>query len=97
MQDVELSDEQARQAAGATEDDWRRLRDAWGDSFDENLATIKREECRITLRLIGGSHLGYDRNASRWWLPIAAAMEEMGARTHRSTSCRPTRTAWSTS
>jgi hypothetical protein len=80
MQDVELSDEQARQAAGATEDDWRRLRDAWGDSFDENLATIKREECRITLRLIGGSHLGFDRNASRWWLPIAAAMEEMGAR-----------------
>jgi len=80
LQDVELSSEQARQAAGASDDDWRRLREAWGDGFDTNLAAIKREECRIVLRLIGGSHLGYDRNASRWWLPIAAAMSEMGAR-----------------
>jgi hypothetical protein len=80
LQEVELSDEQARQAAGATDDDWRRLREAWGDAFDSNLAAIKKEECRIVLRLIGGSHLGYARNASRWWLPIASAMEEMGAR-----------------
>src|SRR6202521_630217 len=80
LQDVQLSDEQARSAAGASEDDWRRLHEAWGDAFDSNLAAIKKEECRIVLRLIGGSHLGYARNASRWWLPIAAAMDEMGAR-----------------
>src|ERR1700694_3949828 len=80
LEEVDLSDEQAREAAGATEDDWRRLREAWGDSFESNLAAIKREDCRIVLRLIGGSHLGYARNASRWWLPIAAAMGEMGAR-----------------
>src|SRR4029077_3828364 len=80
LQDVELSDHEARQAAGATEDDWRRLRDAWGDGFEANLAAIKRDECRIVLRLIGGSHLCYARTASRGWLPIAAAMQEMGAR-----------------
>jgi len=80
LQDVPLTDEDARHAAGASQDDWRRLREAWGDSFDSNLAAIKREECRIVLRLIGGSHLGFARNASRWWLPIAAAMEELGAR-----------------
>jgi hypothetical protein len=80
LQDVELSDEEARQAAGATEDDWHRLHEAWADAFDSNLAAIKQEECRIVLRLIGGSHLGYARNASRWWLPIASAMEEMGSR-----------------
>ncbi len=80
LQDVGLSDEAARQAAGASASDWRRLRDAWGDDFDANLAAVKKEECRIVLRLIGGSHLGFDRNASRWWLPIAAAMEDMGAR-----------------
>lgn len=79
LQDVELSAERARQAAGATEDDWLRLHEAWGDLFDSNLAAIKREECRIVLRLIGGSRLGYARNASRWWLPIASAMGEMGA------------------
>src|SRR5216683_2351597 len=70
----------ARAAVGASEEDWLRLRQAWGDDFDATLATIRREECRIVLRLIGGSHLGYARNASRWWQPIAAAMEEMGMR-----------------
>ncbi|HKC83259.1 MAG TPA: hypothetical protein VKD46_04610, partial [bacterium] len=80
LQDVHLSGEEAMHAAGATPDDWRRLREAWGESFDANLAAIKRDECRIVLRLIGGSHLGFARNASRWWLPIAAAMDELGAR-----------------
>jgi len=80
LQDVGDSDDEARQAASASPDDWRRLHDAWGDSFDPNLAAIKREECRIVLRQIGGSHLGFARNASRWWLPVAAAMDELGAR-----------------
>src|SRR6185437_15504494 len=80
LQDVQLDGEQARLAASASEDDWRRLHDAWGASFDETLAAVKREECRIVLRLVGGSHLGYARNASRWWLPIAAAMDELGVR-----------------
>ena len=80
LQDVELSDEHARMATGATEDDWRRLHEAWGERFDATLAAVKREECKIVLRLVGGSHLGYARNASRWWLPIAAAMDEMGVR-----------------
>jgi hypothetical protein len=80
LQDVPLNDEDARLAAGAGEEDWRRLRLTWGDEFDAILAKIKREECRIVLRLIGGSHLGYARNASRWWQPISAAMDEMGMR-----------------
>ena len=80
LQDAGPSDEDARHASGASHDDWRRLRDAWGDAFDANLAAIKRDECRIVLRLIGGSHLGFARNASRWWLPIAAAMDDLGAR-----------------
>src|SRR5712691_4686846 len=80
LEEVDLSEDEARHAAGATQDDWRRLHDAWGDAFEANLAAIKREECRIVLRLIGGSHLGFARNASRWWLPIAAAMEDLGAR-----------------
>jgi hypothetical protein len=80
LQDVQLDGEQARMAAGASEDDWRRLHDAWGESFDETIALIKRDECKIVMRLVGGTHLGYARNASRWWLPIAAAMDELGVR-----------------
>src|SRR5690242_3380781 len=83
LQDVGLSDEEARQAAGASPDDWRRLHDAWGDAFDANLAQIRRDECRIVLRLIGGSHLGFARNASRWWLAIAAGLDEIGGRDAR--------------
>src|ERR1700716_4749120 len=37
LQQVELSDEQARQAARATDDDWRRLHLTWGDDFDATL------------------------------------------------------------
>jgi hypothetical protein len=80
LKDVELSDESAREAAGASEEDWGRLHEAWGEKFDSMLAAIKRDECQIVLRLIGGSHLGYARNASRWWLPIASAMDEMDVR-----------------
>jgi hypothetical protein len=80
LQDVELDEERAREAAGASDDDWRRLHEAWAEGFDETLALIKHEECKIVMRLVGGSHLGYARNASRWWLPIAAAMEELGVR-----------------
>jgi hypothetical protein len=80
LQDVDLADEPARQAAGASEDDWQRLHEAWGESFDATLSLIKREECHIGLRMIGGSHLGYARNASRWWQPIAGTMESMGVR-----------------
>ena len=78
LQDVDLADEPAREAAGASEDDWQRLHEAWGASFDATLALVQREECHIGLRLIGGSHLGYARMAARWWLPIAAAMDDMG-------------------
>src|SRR5437764_57796 len=80
LQDVELNAESARQAAGASEEDWQRLHEAWGESFEATIAAVKKEECHIGLRLIGGSHLGYARIASRWWLPIAAAMDEMGIR-----------------
>ena len=80
LQDVALNDAAARNASGATEGDWERLRQAWGDEFDATLAAIKRDECRIVLRLIGGSHLGYARNASRWWQPIESVMDEMGLR-----------------
>jgi hypothetical protein len=80
LQDVPLNDQDARRAANASEEDWQRLHLTWGDEFDSTLAAIKREECHIVIRLIGGSHLGYARNASRWWQPIAAAMDEMGVR-----------------
>src|SRR5256712_4003361 len=80
LQEVPLDDADARSAGGAGEEDWRRLHESWGHEFESILASIQRDECRIVIRLIGGNHLGYARNASRWWQPIASAMEEMGVR-----------------
>ncbi|MDQ6771382.1 MAG: hypothetical protein M3024_00080 [Candidatus Dormibacteraeota bacterium] len=78
LQDVPLDSDEARRRAGAGEDDWERLRAAWGEEFEANLGTVAREECHIRLRLIGGSHIGYARSAARWWLPIQAGLDEMG-------------------
>src|SRR6266705_3066867 len=91
LQDVSLNDADARAAVGAGEEDWQRLHQTWGDEFDANLARIKREECLIVIRLIGGSHLGYARNASRSrprWTRWECAKRPF-------TSCRRTLTAWS--
>jgi hypothetical protein len=78
LRDLELDSERARQAAQATEEDWRRLHDAWAPEFMETLALVRDHNCRITLRLIGGSHIGYARAAGRWWLPIQAELDAMG-------------------
>lgn len=68
----------ARQAAQIAPEDWSRLREAWADSFEETLARVAAQECHITLRLIGGSHVGYARSAARWWQPVRAVMSDMG-------------------
>src|SRR3981081_3631736 len=80
LQDAGPSDREAMAAAGANEDDWRRLHEAWGEFFNANVAAIRAEECRIVRGRIGAAPLGYARNASRWWLPIATAMDELDAR-----------------
>ncbi|HEX6349507.1 MAG TPA: hypothetical protein VF160_08975 [Candidatus Dormibacteraeota bacterium] len=78
LRDLELDSEQARQAAQASDDDWGRLRQAWSPDFMETLALVRDHPCRLTLRLIGGSHIGYARAAGRWWQPIQAELDDMG-------------------
>ena len=69
--------EAARLAAGAGESDWERLRQAWGPSYEANLQAVGEAECHITMRMIGGTHIGFATSASRWWRPISTAMDEM--------------------
>jgi hypothetical protein len=78
LRNAGLDSERARVAAEASEDDWGRLREAWGDRFQANLAAVREAECHISLRMIGGSHIGYARSAARWWQPIQVAIDEMG-------------------
>jgi hypothetical protein len=78
LRDVELDSERAREAAQASEDDWARLREAWQPDFETRLAQVREAECHISMRMIGGSHIGYARSADRWWQPIETALVEMG-------------------
>ncbi|MGH7776787.1 MAG: DUF6909 family protein [Candidatus Dormibacterales bacterium] len=70
--------EQARESAGAEKADWERLKDAWGPSMEANLGLVRAAQCDITLRMIGGTHVGFARSADRWWEPISACMAELG-------------------
>jgi hypothetical protein len=67
----------ARDAAQATAEDWQRLREAWDPNFEATLAEIRARTLRLSLRMIGGSHIGYARAAGRWWLPIQAELDDM--------------------
>lgn len=78
LRDADLDSERARQAAGASEADWQRLIDAWSPDFESMLARVRDAECHIMLRMIGGSHVGFARNAGRWWQPIQGVIDEMG-------------------
>jgi hypothetical protein len=78
VREVGPDSERVRIAAQASEDDWGRLRSAWGDEFEETLALVGRHECHIHLRMVGGSHIGYSRGAALWWPPIQGALYELG-------------------
>src|SRR5260370_28888521 len=77
LQDVALNNSAARTASGAAEGDWERLHQAWGEEFDATLAAITRDECRIVLRLIGGSHLGYAASPQRRCYPNPPVIDRM--------------------
>jgi hypothetical protein len=78
LQVVEPESEAARNAAQASEDDWHRLRAAWAPHFEQTLAEVRAHERHLTLRMIGGSHIGYARAAGRWWQPIQDELQATG-------------------
>ncbi|MDP9366096.1 MAG: hypothetical protein M3Q10_18075, partial [Chloroflexota bacterium] len=58
--------------------DWQRLRAVWGPALWPNLAKMAAERKRYSLRMLGGSHLGYARATRQWWAPAARLLLEMG-------------------
>ena len=57
--------------------DWTRLQTVWGHNLWSNLAKIAADRKRCTLRMLGGSHLGYARSTRRWWAPAARLLHEL--------------------
>ena len=59
-------------ALGGAVDDWARLRDIWGDAFEERLTAIVERTKSMRLRQLGGTQVGYQRMTRRWWSPAHA-------------------------
>ena len=62
-----------------SEDDSLRLLDIWGD-LATPLRQIKAEEKSFTVRMLGGTQVGYVKATRRWWQPIEALLQEQGVR-----------------
>jgi hypothetical protein len=59
---------------GGSAEDWSRLRDAWGAGFAERIARCGASKLRLSVRMLGGSNVGYSRLTRRWWAPAEATL-----------------------
>jgi hypothetical protein len=64
------SADECAQTLGGSPDDWARLRETWGERFDERLALIAERRMNLRVRMLGGTQVGYARMTRRWWRPV---------------------------
>jgi len=72
------SAEECAEALGGAADDWTRLREAWGERFDERLRLIAERRLNMRVRMLGGTQVGYARMTRRWWAPVHERLAEEG-------------------
>ncbi|MBV9335407.1 MAG: hypothetical protein JO243_05875, partial [Solirubrobacterales bacterium] len=70
--------EECARELGGSADDWARLRDAWGESFGARMQLISERRLSLRVRMLGGSHTGYERLTRRWWAPVSAELAGEG-------------------
>ncbi|HUS15387.1 MAG TPA: hypothetical protein VM536_10270 [Chloroflexia bacterium] len=58
-------------------DDWGRLESVWGEQIWDHLLWIAERELSLTLRMLGGSYVGYAKATSRWWAPIMNHLRDL--------------------
>jgi hypothetical protein len=63
---------------GGSADDWRRLREAWGERFAGRLWLIAEQRMALRIRMLGGTNAGYARLTRRWWTPVSAQLAVEG-------------------
>ncbi len=68
---------QVLQRLGISEDDAIRLVEIWSDLLGP-LRRIQSEEKGFTVRMLGGSQIGYIKATRRWWAPIESLMQNQG-------------------
>jgi hypothetical protein len=63
---------------GISEGDWIRLEEIWGFDLIRNLQAIKADEKNCTIRMLGGTQVGYAKATRRWWQPIQSLLRTEG-------------------
>jgi len=66
-----------RERLQVSQEDWRRLEVIWGDAVWTNLLAIGKERKNFTLRMLGGSHVGFVRATRKWWAPVSKLLEDL--------------------
>jgi hypothetical protein len=59
-------------------DDWQRLEVIWGDLLWRNLHFIGTHKKSFSLRMLGGSHVGFVRATHQWWAPVESQLTRLG-------------------
>jgi hypothetical protein len=67
---------QSRLLIGA--DDWGRLLAIWGEQLWDNLKMMAEAEKSFTLRMLGGTYIGYAKATEQWWAPVERLLESSG-------------------
>jgi hypothetical protein len=74
----EIPAEECARELGGSAADWARLQRAWGDAFVERMRLVGQRRLALRVRMLGGSHTGYERLTRRWWTPVSAELVHEG-------------------
>jgi Family of unknown function (DUF6909) len=66
-----------RERLHITLEDWRRLEVMWGDQMWNSLLAIGKDRKNFTIRMLGGSHVGFVRSTRKWWAPVNKLLEDL--------------------
>ncbi|HET9494899.1 MAG TPA: hypothetical protein VFR15_11775 [Chloroflexia bacterium] len=59
-------------------EDWGRLHAIWGERLWDNLRLMAEAEKSFTLRMLGGTYVGYAKATEQWWAPVERLLESSG-------------------
>ena len=59
-------------------EDWARLRQIWGGQLWSILQAMAAGPKDVKVRMLGGTHVGYERLVDRWWQPIGSFLSDQG-------------------
>lgn len=59
-------------------EDWTRLEVIWGKRLWENLNLMAQADKSFSVRMLGGTYVGYAKATQQWWAPVDRLLEKRG-------------------